>query len=70
MKYSVLLLYPDTTNRETYFNHTEAENPDEAIQNVQNMASEANSGDIGPDEFYPLAVFEGHIDMELGANDF
>ena len=49
--YSVLLLYPYASAIETYFDHTEAATVKEASVNVRKMASEANNGDIKPDDF-------------------
>jgi hypothetical protein len=67
--YSVLLLYPDTGNDpETYYAHTEAENPDAAIANAQAEAEAANLGIQGKD-FLPLIVLPGHIEAELFYRD-
>lgn len=82
--YSVLLLYPDHATDypgvDTYFSWTMAKNPHQAAANVQLLAERDNTIDkdepsylgitIRADEFRVLAVFAGHIDMELGGADF
>jgi hypothetical protein len=60
MKYTVILAYPLIDDKiETYIEFTEAADPITAEQNVRNMASEANYGDIEPEEFALVAVFKG-----------
>jgi hypothetical protein len=67
--YSVLLLYPDTGHDpETYYAHTEAENPDAAIANARAEAKAVNPGMQGED-FLPLIVLPGHIEAELFYRD-
>ena len=75
MKYSVLLLYPDylqNSDPETYYVWVEAEDPFKAVEAAQCMAVNANEEDVVEDgtDFLPLAVFEGHREMELGVADF
>lgn len=72
-KYSVLLLYPEgdrTTGPETYFTHVEASGPEQAVTMAKWRADWDNNGLIPRDAFIPLAVFKGHIEMELGVLDF
>ena len=64
-KYSVLLLYPDYIateyGTETWYGFTEAENPDEAIRNVQAAATKANQeATINEEDFAPLLVTIGY----------
>ena len=67
--YSVLLLYPDTGHSpETYYEHTEAEDPDVAIANVRAEAASVNPG-MQPEDFLPLIVLRGHIEAELFYRD-
>lgn len=68
-KYSVLLLYPDPTDLATYFNHTIARSPEDAVTSVRLMANAANEGTIEPDDFELLAVFNGWIEMEMSSYD-
>lgn len=74
MQYTVILLYPvdnwPDESPETYTEHSEAEGAEEAIQNVREMAEHENRGAIRADEFNVIAVYEGHLDAELTANDF
>lgn len=73
-KYSVLLLYPDkgnaSTGPETYFAHVEAASPDRAAKTAQGRADWDNKGSPAADDFKVLAVFAGHVEMELGVLDF
>ena len=67
--YSVLLLYPNTgDDPETYYAHTEAENPDAAIANVRAEAEAANVG-IAANDFLPVIVLPGHVEAELFYRD-
>jgi hypothetical protein len=67
--YSVLLLYPNTgDDPETYYAHTEAENPEAAIANARAEAKAANPSMEGED-FLPLIVLLGHIEAELFYRD-
>jgi len=67
--YSVLLLYPDTGDGlETYYAHTEAENPDAAIANARTEAQAVNPG-MEAGDFLPLIVLPGHIEAELFYRD-
>jgi hypothetical protein len=67
--YSVLLLYPETGHDpETYYAHTEAENPEAAIANARAEAKAANLGIQGED-FLPLIALPGHIEAELFYRD-
>ena len=72
-KYSVLLLYPEgdaSTGPETYFAHVDAATADQAAKMAQWMADWDNEGSPAADDFEVLAVFAGHIEMELGVSDF
>jgi len=64
LPYSVILLYPPgewpIESPEIYFEHTMAKDAGEAIENVQKKASNANHGNIDPEEFKVIAVFQGH----------
>jgi hypothetical protein len=65
--YTVLLSYPeldDRGNPETFFWWTHAHDDLEAVEAVRKVASEKNDGGIPPEDFFPLAVFRGHIDIE------
>lgn len=67
-KYSVLLLYPEgewSTGPETYFAHVEALSPERAVTKARWLAVWDNQGNITRDEFTLLAVFRGHLKMEL-----
>lgn len=72
--WTVLLMYPtwawDSKNPDVYINHAMA--PDEmcAAHDVQRMAEKANGGTHDHEDFHVLAVFEGHIDAYITANDF
>ena len=67
--YSVLLLYPDTgDDPETYYMHTEAENPNGAIVNARLEAESVNVG-MAAEDFLPLIVLPGHIEAELFYRD-
>jgi len=67
--YSVLLLYPDTGHDpETYYAHTEAENPEAAIANTRAEAEAVNLG-IAANDFLPLIVLPGHVEAELFYRD-
>ena len=67
--YSVLLLYPDTgDDPETYYTHTEAENPHAAIANARAEAQAVNP-DMEAGDFLPLIVLPGHIEAELFYRD-
>ena len=62
-QYTVVLLYPDTSNIETHTSTQEAESIDQAILAAQEEAEEDNdSNDISAESMTPVAVFEGdHI---------
>jgi len=67
--YSVLLLYPDYLDdmgiRETYFTHVKSASPDDAVEAAQVNAFLANKKSAHePEDFAPLAVFRGHLEME------
>lgn len=69
--YSVLLLYPDYMadeyGHETYYSFEYGKNEGEAIEAAQKGALGANpdyKGTANPEDFYPLAVFRGHLQME------
>ena len=66
--YSVLLLYPDYLEdcgiRETFFDHVKAKTPDEAVELAQLNAAVKNTSAQEPEDFAPLAVFRGHLQME------
>ena len=67
--YSVLLLYPDYMDdmgiRETYFTHVKSASPDDAVAAARQNAFIANKGRAEePEDFAPLAVFRGHLEME------
>lgn len=64
-QYSVLLLYPNPTERETYFEWTNAESPEQAVTNVKNEA--AKGAEIDPDDFALLGCFEGNVNMLLNS---
>lgn len=66
--YTVLLLYPDYRTqdygRETYLAWVDATDPNEAVRLAQEEAFTVNEGEPGhedAEDFYPLAVFEGHL---------
>jgi len=77
-KYSVLLMYPELNDQgepETYYGWTEADSPDEAVENVRREAWAAagnprldawgaTDGSIPPEDFHLLAVFKGHLELE------
>jgi hypothetical protein len=65
--YSVLLLYPDERmdgTHETFLEHIEAVSREEAVLKARTMASKANKDSIPPEDFEPIAVFKGQVDME------
>ena len=64
--YTVILLYPDFEyeNPQSYLAHVEAPNPEFAVREAQEQASEANEGQYSAEDFLALYVFEGHIDSE------
>ena len=73
-EYSVLLLYPTgfwpNDTPETYYSFTVADSPIEAVENVRQMAVEANEYfELELKDFFILAVMEGHIELELDAAD-
>jgi hypothetical protein len=72
--WTVLLLYPtwawDSNNPDVYINHATAPNEKAAAHDVMKMAEEANGGAYDHEDFHVLAIFEGHIDACLIANDF
>jgi hypothetical protein len=66
--YSVLLLYPDYLNdsgTETYYDWTEAETSEQAIEDVQRMAKEKNPEVEDHTDFAVLLVLQGHIELRL-----
>jgi len=72
LPYSVLLLYPPGTwpieKPETYFEHTMAKDVNGAIEKIQRKASDANGKLILPEEFMVIAVFQGHLEIEMGVS--
>lgn len=77
-KYSVLLLYPDylasNYGEETYYAWVEATDAHAAATSAQQDAWGAQESDVRenhePADFLPLAVIKGHIELELGVQDF
>lgn len=69
-KYTVILLYPDyladNYGQDIYTDHVEAGSPAEAQAVTQRQLArqhaESDEEDTYPEDFYPLAVFEGHHD--------
>lgn len=59
--YSVLLLYPDSIEGQTYFNRTEAATPAEAVAKVKAMAGKIAGEE--PNKFHCLAVMAGHVEV-------
>lgn len=71
--FTVILLYPDFLSdnygQETYIAHAEAVNPEDAAHAAQLQACGANREApedpdfaIDPDDFFVLAVFDGHLE--------
>jgi hypothetical protein len=65
-KFTVVLLYPDPTEAETYVDHVEAEDAFEAGNLAMQNASKANEGDYAPEDFLPISIFPGHLQDEIG----
>lgn len=55
--HTVILAYPDNTC--TYIEFSESLDPQQAVEDVQQMASDDNEGDYEPGEFDVLAIFQG-----------
>lgn len=69
LPFSVLLLYPayftDEDNK-MYLGHVQARNADEAVRLAQNEVGRKESNRFIPKcDFFPLAVFRGHLEMEV-----
>ena len=65
MKYTVLLLRPDyasdTFGQDTYLSHVNATTATGAIGLAQREACVQDDNET-PTDYYPLAVFAGHLD--------
>ncbi|MFC1337424.1 MAG: hypothetical protein G8D89_16330 [gamma proteobacterium symbiont of Clathrolucina costata] len=72
--FTVICLYPDYATddhgADLYVEVTEAKDAFQAAEKVRVMASEANSGDISPDDFRVIAVMAGDVTLELDATSF
>jgi hypothetical protein len=72
--YTVVLLYPDYSTEDfgadIFVEAADAEDAYKAAEKVQRIASEANDGDIPPEDFRPIAVMLGDIVLELDATSF
>ena len=66
--YSVLLLYPDYIameyGKDTYFTHDKARDAQQAVEVARLSAAVANKDTNEPEDFHPLAVFKGRLEME------
>jgi hypothetical protein len=73
-KFTVVCLYPISNTEDfgadIYVNTATGENGYDAAAVVQRMASEANDGDIQPEDFRVIAVMAGEITFELDATNF
>lgn len=74
MKYTVILLYPDYSTNDfggdTYIDSIEAKTPKDAARMIQGLAADVNGGDIPPEDFRVIAVFQGDPILELDASNF
>jgi hypothetical protein len=65
VKYTVILLLPDYVadvfGQDTYLAHVDAPNAPRAVALGQHEACAADGNDVVTD-YYPLAVFAGHLD--------
>jgi hypothetical protein len=72
-EYTVLVLYPDWMATEygsdLYIETARATDVQQAIKVVQKMASDANGGEIPPEDFKAIAVFEGNVPCVMGAEE-
>jgi hypothetical protein len=61
--YTVLLLYPDHTNIQTYQAHVKAKTPKQAIFFARFEATKAEGNEeMDKEDFMPLAIYEGHLE--------
>ena len=65
-KYSVLLIYPDPTDLETFYAFVEASNPTEAANAARVQVCREHGGEFQLDEFACLGVWSGHLELEGG----
>ena len=73
--YTVILLYPDyiaeNFGEEIFIDITQAELPAIAVEKVRKIAIAANADyKIDPEDFLPIAVFEGIRTPELTVDDY
>ena len=65
-EFTVILLYPgcwnDAGEPETYTGYAVAGKPYQAIAAVKQKASQANHGNIVPDDFAVIAVYQGILE--------
>lgn len=67
MAFTAVLLYPQHMTRDygadIYINSAEAHTWQDAVREVQKMASDLNGGpdEVDPDDFRMIAVFEGDL---------
>lgn len=72
--YTAVLMYPDYATDDygcdVFVQSSQAEDPYKAAKAIQKMASEANAGDIPPEDFRVVTVFAGDVDVELDAINY
>lgn len=62
-KYTVLLLYPDHTNIQTFQAHVVAVSVKQAVFFARFEATKAEGNDeMDKEDFMPIAIYDGHLE--------